>query len=278
MNDKKTELESLHAIGAATSIVEVEIAGVPHIQVPPGSTLKNMEDLLDQPIRIKAHPEFNDVDGFAHYIEEFKEDGSRIFVDDSNFRFITVFDCHAKDKPAHGDHSATMKLNISSEWNRFLGYNEKKMNPKEFAEFLEDNIDYLSQTEDMTGADLMTMAQSFKINVKGDLEVEDTIQSGLKTLVIKDDSTVSGRNVNGQHVSFPEKIAFDLRIFKNNEPYAIKVFLRYRKSDKGLTFWIKVPDPDKLEEQAFDRVIDQVKDKTGLSTLKGTYSGYNHRR
>ena len=171
-----------------------------------------------------------------------------------------------------------MKLELSREWKRFVNLNETNMNPKEFAEFLEDNIDYLSTTDEMSGADLMTMAQSFKINLKGDVQVEDTLQSGLKTLVIKDDSTLSGKNVNGQQVAFPEHIAFDLRIFKNHETYPIKVFLRYRASKDVVSFWIKIPDSEKLEEQAFDRVIENVKEKTKLKTLKGQYSGHNHRR
>ena len=272
-----TDFKDAHQLGQATKIETIEISGVTHVQVPPGCDLQSMEQLMPAPQRIVASPVFTDIAGFAAYIKEFKEAGSRIFVDDKNWSFITVFDCHAKDQPAWGDHSASMDVVASNEWKRFQRYNDKKMSPSEFAEFLEDNIEYLAKSEGLSGADLLSMAQSFKIKLKGNIEVDETLSQGMKKLVIIDDSTIRGAKQNGKEVSFPETLSFDLRIFKNHASYPIKVFLRTRHDDTSLHFFIKIPDVEGLEEEAFDRVIEAVAKETKLPTLKGSFKGKYHK-
>ena len=126
-----------------------------------------------------------------------------------------------------GDHSASMDVTTSNEWRRFKDFDGTAMKPAEFAEFLEDNIAYLTTSDELSGADLLSMAQSFKIRLKGDIEVDETLSRGLKKLVITDDSTIRGANQAGKEVSFPEMLSFDLRIFKNHSAYPIKVFFAH---------------------------------------------------
>jgi len=276
------EFQSAYTLGLERTIEKIEVDGIMHLMVPKTMSVESMAHLMDAPNRIKAHPSFNDVEGFAGYAKEFQEAGSRVFVDDINHSFVTVFDCHAKDSPAWCDHSASMKLSHSHEWNRFVDFNNKKLSAKQFAEFLEDNISYLGAMDTAAGftspADILTMAQTFKVRLKGELDVEDTLQAGVRKLIIKDDSTLSGRNADGKELSFPEKLNFNLRVFKNHHTYPITVWLRTRASKDGVTFWITIPDVDGIVEQAFDQVIDRVQTCTGLPTLKGQFDGPNHRR
>ncbi|ALO46604.1 YfdQ family protein [Pseudohongiella spirulinae] len=273
-----TEFGAAHALGAATDLVINDIEGVPHVLVPPGSSLENMEKLLPAPTRIREHPEFADIAGFADYVEEFKQVGSRVFVDETALRFVTVFDFHAPDAPAWCDHSASIKMNLAPEWERFTRFDSKAMSPREFAEFLEDNVAYVdSEASGMTGADLLTMAQTFKVNIKGDIEVEETLSRGLRKMVIKDDSTLRGQNKDGKELEFPEKLYFTLRIFKNHKAYPIEVYLRTRTSKEAVLFMIKIPDAEGLREEAFNKVIDDVREATGLKVLKGSFNGPSHR-
>lgn len=272
------DFQAAFEAGQHTRIIKENFQGVDHVLVPPGCSLQSLEKLLPAPIRIKAHPAFNDVAGFAAYVQEFAEAGSRVFVDDSKYRFTTVFDCHAKGQPAWGDHSASITMELAPEWKRFRAFDGKAMAPKDFAEFLEDNVAYVdSARSGMSGADVLTMAQTFKVNVKGELEVEESLSRGLRKLVIKDDSTLKGRNANGTELEFPEKLHFNLRIFKNHSAYPIEVFLRTRTTKELVVFLIKIPDAEGLIEEAFDRVIVDVASSTGLPTLKGTFEGPSHK-
>jgi len=263
--------------GTHQQIVLQEIHGIPHVLVPPGSDLKALERLLPAPQRIVAHPAFHDIEGFAAYVDEFKGPGSRVFVDEAKLSFFTIFDHHAKDQPAWGDHCASMTLQESAEWVRFKAYNDKVLSPIEFAEMIEDNLDYIS-AEDMTSADLLTMAQSFKVDFNGnELQVSDTLKAGLRNLVIKDQGVARGALKDGRELEFPEKLKLNLRIFKYQTAYEISVFLRYRATKERVVFFIKIPDPEGIREKAFQAVMDGVAMATKLPTVKGAYSGPKHK-
>jgi uncharacterized protein YfdQ (DUF2303 family) len=276
--EHKTEVEAAYELGASTTFVTKDINGIEHVLVPPGSTLKSMERLMPTPQRIVAHPALGDIKSFATYAEEFQDERSRIFVDDSRHSFCIVFDGDENSLPGWGDHSCSMSLQHSHEWMRFLSKDGKEMSPVQFAEFLEDNLAYLNDAEnDHSASDILVMAQKFKLRLKGDVEVEETLTQGLKTLVIRDDSTLRSQNSNGNEISFPEKLHFNLRIFKNHETYPLSVHLRYRIGDTKVSFFIKIPDPELLVEQAFDQVIETVASVTKLPTLKGVYDGPRHK-
>lgn len=270
----RTEFESAHALGAATHIVTESFNGIEHVLVPPGSSLTSMEKMQPQPARIKANPEFYDVEGFVDYAEEFKEEGTRIFVEKAAFRFFTIFDFHSPGEPAWGDHSASLTMRPSPEWTRWLRINNKKFTPMELAEFLEENLSYI--TAPVTGAELLTMCQNLKVVLKGNLDIEQSTQSGLKHLQIRDDSTLSGRS-GTKDLAFPEKLELALRIFDNSHAYPISIFLRYRATKEGVVFWFTIPDPDGIEEQAFMKIVDEVKEESGLKTLMGRFDGPRHK-
>jgi len=270
----KTEMEAAFDAGAATKLIEAEYGGVNHVLVPTNCDLKSLERLMPAPNRLVAHPVFDDLDGFADYAKEFTETGSRIFVNESLHNFETVFDHHSKGKPAWGDHSAKFQLRFSREWKRFRDQDGTNMSPIEFAEFIEDNMAYIS-AKNMTAADLLTMAQTFKIKVKGEVEVNETLAGGSKKLIIIDDNVLKGVDKKGMEIKFPEKFTVKMRVFKNCDTYPIEVFLRNRTRSDSLSFFFKIPDPSGLEEAAFDKVIDQVKAKTKLPTLKGSFNKLN---
>lgn len=275
MESRNSDFLDAYVAGKATEVVTATIEGVEHVLVPPGSTLMSMDHLMDAPIRIKASPEFYDVDGFLDYTGEFAAaDVTRIFVDQADWRFFTVFDSHAPGAPAWGDHCASLQLKKSPEWQRFLKVDGKKFTPMDLAEFIEENLEYFHGP--VTGAELLTMAQNLKVQLKGDLQVEHTTQAGLRHLQIKDDSVLAGR-VAEKELAFPEKVTLSLRVFDQHSAYEVSVFLRYRASKDSVTFWFKIPDPDGIEEEAFDKVVEEIRDKSGLKTLKGRYQGPRHK-
>jgi uncharacterized protein YfdQ (DUF2303 family) len=272
-----TDFDAAFNAGRSYELKPVIIEGIPHVLLPPGCSLSSLEALLPAPKRIMAHPAFHDIEGFAAYVDEFKSAGSRVFVDETALSFFTIFDHHAKDQPAWGDHCASMKLEESPEWVRFKAFNDKKLSPIEFAEMIEDNLEYISAAN-MTSADLLTMAQSFKVDFKGnELQVQDTLQRGLRSLVVKDEGVARGAKADGTELEFPEMLTLKLRIFKYQAAYELKVYLRYRASKERVLFFIKITDPEGIREKAFAAVIDDVKTATKLPTVKGKYSGPKHK-
>lgn len=274
--EQKTEAQSIFDMGFSRKLDLMFIEKVPHALIPEGAKVVDFEHLSAAPLRIKAHPQFSDIESFKAYIEDFKDEGSRIFIDENEHRFFTIFDCHAKGRPAWGDHSASYCAKYSREWERFKAMDGKKMDNLEFAEFIEDNVAYI--TKPVKGIDLLAMAQSIKVRLKGEIEVTESLSSGIKKLLIQDEGIARGVDSRNKEIRFPEEITLSIRIYHNDLSYEVPAFLRYRKAEKGLVFWIKIPDPKAAEEQAFDNIIDRVKLATKLPTLKGSYQGPSHKR
>lgn len=268
-----TDFRSAYEAGAATAIVSERLEGVLHVQVPAGAGLVSLETLLPAPRRIKASPEFYDVDGFLDYTKEFAAAGTRVFVDAAKRQLFTVFDAHAPDRPAWGDHCASLRLKCSAEWERICAVSDKRFDPMGLAEFIEENLEYFQGP--IAGADLLTMAQNLKVTLKGDLDVQHSTQSGLRHLTIKDDSVVAGR-VAEKELSFPEKVDLKLRVYEGHAAYAVSVFLRYRVKKDGVLFWFSIPDRAGIEEASMDNVIDDIRAQSGLKVLKGRYQGPKH--
>lgn len=275
----QAEAAAIFNIGRETKMIEQVIEGVHHVLVPPGCKLEVLKDLEKRqpaPLRIVASPTFHDIAGFAGYTKEFAQEGTRIFVNESKLSFFTIFDCHAKDMPAWGDHSASMMLQPSSEWVRFKQADGKAMEPLDFAEFLEDNLEYISAAN-MTASDLLTLAQNFKIDFKGNLNVHATLQAGLRHLEIRDDGVPRGQGEAGTALEFPEILNLKIRIFKYQTTYELPVRLRYRTSKETVSFFIKIGDVAGIEEKAFNEIMKEVGAATDLPICKGAYIGTSHK-
>ncbi len=275
MHENKSEFQAAFDAGESSKIDIFKIDEVPHASIPIGRKLESLEHLMQYPIRIRAKIQCSDIVGFNQYIESFKVQGSRIYVDDGAFSFTTIFDGHRREQADWNEHRATLKLEHSKEWLVFNQQNECKFDPYDFAEFVEENIEYIETENDLSGADLLTMAQSFKIKPKGEIEAEESLHSGLKTVLIKDESMLRGQNSQGAEVVFPEKIAFKLRVFKNQHTYPIKAFFRYRIRDNKLSFMYKIPNIDGIIEAAFNDVVEDVRKETGLPLLYGKFISIN---
>ena len=161
----KTDTEFAFSKGEQTKIVMEEIEGVMHALIPDHCSLKSMEHLLPAPLRLKSRSTFHDLDSFNAYVQKFKKYDTVIYLDDDTRTFVTVFDHHGPDNPTWGEHTSKLSLELSSEWMRFKSMDGEPMKPMEFAEFIEDNVDYLS-ADGLDASDLMTLAQDYRINVR----------------------------------------------------------------------------------------------------------------
>lgn len=268
-----TDFRDAFNSGQATKVVVEDIYGVPHVLVPEGADIKSMAHLMDAPKRIVASPQFLDIDGFADYAAEFQQAGSRIFVDDEKRVFFIMFDAPAKDAPAWADHTASYPVKTSPEWERFKAIDGKRLEPLELAEFLEDNLEYFIGP--VNGAELLTMAQDLKVTIKGKMANKGTTQKGVTTLLVENNSELAG---GPKKLAFPENVELSLRIFKNHAHYKIQSRLRYRFTDEGVKFFFSLYDTSQIEESAFNVVVNDVKDATGLKTVRGSYFGPSPRK
>lgn len=265
MNDFQSAFEA----GASQRIVNGAVAGVEHALVPNSAKLVSMEHLMERPLRTKGVAVLSDIVSFVEYTNKFKGPDTALYANQQATEIVAIFNHHSKDVPAWCDNTAVLKLTASPEWERFLKLSERKMTHVEFAEFIEDNIDYVS-AKSLSAADLLSMAQNFRVKRKGSVECDEKLHNGLKKLIYIDDSEVKGMKDNSREVSFPPELEFKMRFFKGCGTYNIKAFLRYRVEDAGVKFFFKIPDPQGMVESAMQAVVDEVAKQIKLQILNGT--------
>lgn len=91
--------------------------------------------------------------------------------------------------------------------------------------------------------------------------------------LFKEPCEVCGKKkVHAHHDDYTKPLNVDMRFFKHGITYKTKVFLRYRKTDRGLVFFIKVPDPARIEEDALNAYSDKVAAETELPIYKGFFA------
>ncbi|MEM1155112.1 MAG: DUF2303 family protein [Pseudomonadota bacterium] len=270
MTDRKTEIETAISNAKEPRVVNVN-GDVPVLFQPPGWVHRDLTHLLPAPLRIIEAPVFTDPASFLEYYGVFAQEdgGTRIFADDAEFTFTSVFDGSEPNEPGHGDHRAGLRMDRAPEWKAWCEIAGKPLGASPFTRFIEKNLDYIKGP--MTGAELLAMCRDLRIRGNGDISVKENAAGGERILDISMNSKVSGAGSDGEQVPFPEILEVTLRVFRNADTYTFSARLRWDVGNNGLTFTIDLVDEASVEEMAFDEVIKEVADATKQTVLKGTY-------
>ncbi len=171
--------------------------------------------------------------------------------------FHAVIDAGDDAEAGWGDHSITLKLAKSPEWQRWAGRSGQLVTQSDFAEFIEDNAKDIAEP---SSAEILEIAQSLQVKRGVEFESGTRLADGNVQFGYRETTTASAGNV-GQ-LEIPEKITLALRPFKCGDPYKVNAIFRYRLQGSQLTLGFKLQDPDKVLEDAFNTVADQVIDFT----------------
>lgn len=243
------------ALAAGLALAEVrEIEGVPAVVLPPGCKVELFEQLLNSPVRIRKHLILSTAISFIDYWQKFAGDNSMIFADLERNQFQAVFDYHLIDEPGHCDHTATLKLKHSKEWQTWLAANEKQFKQTDFAEFIEQN---LPDIHEPIGAELLEVVRTLKANKKLAFKSGVTLSNG--QVQFEYNETIDGQAGPKGELRIPEQFVLGLRVFHGEEPYRVTALLRWRIQDGGaLTFFFSILRPERIIEDAFETVRQKL--------------------
>lgn len=247
------------------------IQEVPFLLLPDHVTKESMEHLLPAPKRVKGLYSFEDPKSFARYIDEFKEDGTRVFADFDKYRFLAVINGSLKEVPAHSDHRVTLNMTTTQEWKAWVENSGKKMNPRGFAMFLENHIREI--TGAFSGTQLLAMCRALRTQIKGGMQADESVSDGRRSLQFNMNVQVRGvlpaADSSGSEVAFPEAINITLKVFNHVSAYVFEPRLRWDADDKGVVFWYDLIDPVSVQRAAFEQVVGEVNDVTKLEAFVG---------
>jgi hypothetical protein len=220
------------------------------------------------PHGIVRNAALGDARSFCDYVAEFVNDHTKIYADLKKQTFTAVFDDHkggdGKSSADWRDHRATFKAEHSMEWqlwNARNGRNNGFDGNTELAEFLEDAyFDVVSPP----GADMLLIAQTFKINE--DVNFKSAVPSANGTIGFTYEKVVSSSAGVAGELSVPEKIVLEIPVYSGLNPrkYQVSARFRHRLGSGGkLALWLELERPTKVIEQAFADIVKDISVVTG---------------
>jgi uncharacterized protein YfdQ (DUF2303 family) len=239
----------------------------PYVVVPAGARIESMEKLLPMPRRIRQHPKFREVGSFVAYVNAFKTEHSRIFVEfsETGGAFMAILDYHAPDEPAWCEHRATYDCPATVEWKRWCQNNRKEMPQQTFAEFLEEN---LTAIVDPPGAAVLEIARKLVAKTTVDFVSAVRLENGNEQFVYEE-RTEAKAGEKGQ-LTVPSELKLGVKLFQGGDTYELKARLRYRLREKKLVFWYELVNPHLVVEDALGQLLTQIGAATKIEPLAGT--------
>jgi uncharacterized protein YfdQ (DUF2303 family) len=216
------------------------------------------DEYATNPRRKKGAPIVADFGSFQQYLDKHGVvGGTEVTASVTQGTFHAVIDAGDEDNAGWGDHSVNLRLSKSPEWQRWGGQSGKLMAQSDFAEFIEDNAKDIVEP---SSAEILEIAQSLQVKRGVEFESGTRLSDGNVQFGYRESTTATAGSV-GQ-LTIPEKITLALRPFKNGEQYKVTALFRYRLHGNQLTLGFKLQDPEKVIEDAFNSVAEEVSDYT----------------
>lgn len=225
----------------------------------------------DRPRFLVARPEFYDVADFIRYVNDFKDGCTRIFANVRWNAMTAILDYHEtgvggdpeEPMPRHGDHVARFQARHSEEWDAWMGSSEKQMSQVDFAEFVEDN--YLDIV-DPEPEHMLRVATGLHATNNATFRSAHNMANG--QVNVSFDEQIDGR-VAGGDLEIPQTFSVGLRPFEGCSRFPIECRFRYRLREGQLKMWYKCLRTQPIIDQAFDAILDRVRDESGIEPLSG---------
>ena len=265
-----TELLSLGAARSAAAWVDE--LGTPYLVVPDGYQVKDIERLMETPVRKRGAIVTTDSAGFIDYLQKHSTaEVSTIYADidseQSRCKLLAVIDDHAKGEPAWREHTCRFEPKLSVEWARWKGSNKKTMNQAAFAAWLEENLpDIASVPGFPSGTEILQMALGFEANSDKKFRSKINLQSGGVQFEYVEDETKDTRT---KMIVF-ERFTIGIPVFDGSaSAYPVEARLKYREKNGDVTFWYELIREDRVFKSAVSDELAAIKEGTGLQVISG---------
>ena len=163
------------------------------------------------------------------------------------------------------EHAATLRLQKSREWLEWERIDGKLLKQDEFAEFIED---HLSTIGDPNGALLLEIAQTLSGTVGAKFTGKTLLKDGSRT-VHWEEHTEAAAGAKGD-LKIPDQLVLVLRPYQGSQPVAVPARFRFRPvQGGGILIGVKMNEPDRLLEDTFNMVVDDVRQNVPVAVLNG---------
>lgn len=251
----------------------INIGGVPYTVIPSNCKIEDLSrfrynDFAANPHRKKVAVGVLDAASFIEYYQQFSDENSRVFADETQGIVKAVLDYHgagSEGAPRWCQHTLTLKLRPSPEWTTWVGHNGHacKMSQMDFAEFIEDN------TPDIVEPNAATMLEMARtLQAKTDVDFSSAIRTSNGQIQCTYNEQVKGTYGTGK-VDIPEQFKIAIPVYVGGDRTPIIARLRYRLASGKLSIWYDLLRHKEVERTAFTKQIAAIKETLKVAVING---------
>lgn len=219
---------------------------------------------------------------FCDYVNRFKDEDSAIFFDETDNRFVAVFDFDkggADKKARWRKHGAKYEAKLSDELKFWTRYNEEWLSQEAFAAFLEKRcLDFIEADEEhlpeetkrlrallggrfATPTQMLELGRGIAITRDQKASVQYNRQTGARSLNFED---------TDKGVDVPSLFMIAIPMYKNGKSYySLPAQIRFRVREGVVSWQYELHRLEESEEAAIKGMIDEIKKETGLPVFLG---------
>ncbi|NUO57275.1 MAG: DUF2303 family protein [Hamadaea sp.] len=246
--------------------------------VPAGAKLETFdleeleEKLAPTPRRKKGTVHVQDADSFIAYLEKHGLPQSEVYADLARMSLVGVINAHqeavydeARESGAgHGDHRVQLELVQTDAWKAWVGKDKTAMRQQEFAEFLEDRA---NDVTDPDAATMLEIAQSLFATTGVDFKSAHRLSDG--QVAFRYEETTNARAGHTGELEIPSRFAIAIAPFEGCPPVELIARFRYRTGPQGLTLFYALLNPADVAREAFEAYVDTVDESVKQPVFKG---------
>lgn len=242
-----------------------QIAGHrPFVVIPANHTVQALDKLLENPTRKVGNPAFIKSTAFCEYVNEQKEESSRLYVT-SPTQVLCVIDHHAASAAGWGQHRVTFNLTKTREWLLWNANDKVQKGQREFAQFIEDNMDDVCKP---SGGELLDLIRTVKASQNLDCsgEIDEKGDTKSASFVIQTRTKAGAKS----ELDLPQEFTLLISPYEGGEKLFVKARLRLKIQEPKLLIWFELVKVEAMEKSALEDIVDSISEKIGLSPWYGT--------
>ncbi|MGJ8518069.1 DUF2303 family protein [Carnimonas bestiolae] len=232
--------------------------------VPDGFHIEDLEGYGSGPRRISSAIDLIEVGSFIQYVNDYRatNNGTKTIIkaDVKTQQFTAILDYHRDaDKAGWCKHRAVYNCPQSRQWQQWSGKNCSKMNQATFAEFIENNQLDIDRHNDEgpTAADMLEVSRNLSSTQKVEFKSSINLANGDVEFQYQQNSEGVSGSAKGT-IEVPKEFWVIIPVYEGDAAYPIKARLRYRISDGVLALWYELVEPEKILEDAFRHMLEQI--------------------
>lgn len=256
----KTALEALQTSVLKNSTED----GNDFLVIPENAQVYDLERLMDSPRRIRQKIDFARLDSFCAYVNEFKQSGTKIFLNAKTGAALACLDFHTVTAASWMDHKARFEPVFTESWQRWNGLNNQSLDQRRFALFVEDNALDISEP---APAEMLDIARTLTAKISVNFKKGTHLENGSEQ--IQYEETIDAKAGQRGQLEIPSVFTLEMSIFDGRPARRFQARLRYSIKEGVLSFSYSLMRPQEILNPEIESLGSEISNLTQIQPLLG---------